>query len=195
MKGRTAWLVTLPIALIGLEIAHAIANAAFGSPAAEGEVFASPASGAQLVPMLLALALALIVVGLVARTAGWWWSPRRARSLALPFACLAPTGFVLLELVEGLLHEGAVSWGSMLEPTFLAGLALQLPFALAGYCAARCMLRLSDRARALLVRRRPVWHAAPPRARSLRSNADRATAEHRGSLYSGRAPPVILASS
>jgi len=110
VKGRTAWLVTLPIALIGLEIAHAIANAAFGSPAAEGEVFASPASGAQLVPMLLALALALIVVGLVARTAGWWWSPRRARSLALPFACLAPTGFVLLELVEGLLHEGAVSW-------------------------------------------------------------------------------------
>jgi hypothetical protein len=182
------WLVTLPVVLAGVEGAHALANAAFGSPEGPGEAFASRESGAQLRPLLVALALGLVVLALLARAAGRWWVPRHSRLVALPFACLPPLVFVLLELVEGLSHGGAVPWHEAVEPTFLAGLALQLPFALLGYLVARSLLRLSDEL-GRIVRRRPPL-AATLTAVLGRPRDDVLYPLRHGSPCWGRAPPA-----
>ncbi len=192
MRRGAAWLVTLPIALVGIEAAHAFANAAFGSPEEAGEIFASAASGAELVPVLLALALALVLLGLGGRVAGRWWSPRGARSLALPFACLPLVAFVLLELMEALLHRGHVPAELGFEPAFLAGLVLQIPFALTGYLVARLLLRLSDSVRTLLLRRPAAPPLEPPRVLPSLPRADPPRRARRGGAHLGRAPPIGL---
>ncbi len=195
MRRGAAWLVTLPIALVGVEAGHALANAAFGAPAEAGELFASGESGAGLVPVLAALALGLLLLGLGGRVAGSWWLPRRARSVALPFACLPPVVFVLLELVEGTLHSGPLSWSWLYEPTFFAGLVLQLPFALAGYLLALGLLRLSDGIRSLVVRRRCARPLASPPALSSAPCDERPRVLRRSWAHSGRAPPAALVAS
>jgi hypothetical protein len=182
-------LATVPIALVGIEAAHAIANAVFGSPAEDGELFASGSSGAALVPLLLASVLAVVAVSLAGRVVGRWLVPRQARSIALPFAWLPPIAFVLLEVVEGLLHAGAVPWGSTLEPTFLVGIALQIPFALAGYLIARALLRVSDGMRSLIGRGRSLLLPAL-RVSLCRPRDDRGSTVRRSWAHSGRAPPV-----
>jgi hypothetical protein len=182
-------LATVPIALVGIEAAHAIANAVFGSPAEDGELFASGSSGVALVPPLLAAVLGMVAVSLGGRVVGRWSAPRQARSVALPFAWLPPVAFVLLELVEGLLHAGTVPWGSTLEPTFFVGLALQVPFALAGYLIARALLRVSDGVCSLIGRGRslplPALRVSPCRPRDEHGSTVR-----RSWAHSGRAPPV-----
>lgn len=193
MRKGTAWLVSFPIALIGLLAAHAVANAAVGSPEGAGEVFASAASGAELVPVLAALVAGAILLGVIGRVAGRWCLTAGGGSLALPFALLPPLGFVLLELGEKLAHSG-VDAGPAHGPTFLVGLALQLPFALAGYLAARVLLRLSDSVRALIARRRPLRFARPLAALRVPCDAP-PPPERRGAGHSGRAPPAFVAAS
>jgi hypothetical protein len=187
--------VTVPIALAGIEAAHALANVAFGAPERHGELFASAASGGELVPLLAAAAGALVLLGLGGRVAGSWSLPRGAPPLAFPFAALPPLAFVLLEASEGLLHRGTVPWGEALEPTFLVGLALQLPFALAGYLVARLLLRLSDDVRTLLERRRRAWPSAQPRVVVPAVDEDHRPRPSRGSAHLGRAPPPALVTS
>ena len=185
-------MVTLPIALVGVEAAHALANAAFGSPEEAGEIFARVASGAELVPVLSALALALVLLGLSGRVAGRWWLPRDAPALALPFALLPPVAFVLLELLEALLHRGHVPADLVVEPALVVGLGLQFPFALAGYLVARLLLRLSDGVRGLIVRRRAAPPLDPPRALPSPLREDPPLPARRGGAHLGRAPPVGL---
>lgn len=129
--------------MIGAEAAHAAANAVFGAPLEdEAELFSSGGFGLELVPLLSAVALGAVLLGLAAQVAG-----RQAarRWTALPFACLPPVMFALQEHLEALLHTGAFPAGTMLEPTFFPGLAMQLPFALAGYLAARARCSSSAR--------------------------------------------------
>jgi len=192
VRRGAAWLVTLPIALVGIEAAHAFANAAFGSPEGDGEIFASAASGAELVPVLSALALALVLLGLGGRVVGRWWLPRRARSLALPFGCLPPVAFVLLELVEALSHRGDVPADHLLEPAFLAGMLLQIPFALTGYLVARLLLRLSDGVRTLILRRRAAPPFEQPCALPSLPHGDPPRRARRGGAHLGRTPPIGL---
>jgi hypothetical protein len=52
---------------------------------------------------------------------------------------------VLQEVLELSLHTGQFGWRAALAPTFLPGLALQLPFALAAYLMARLLLRAAER--------------------------------------------------
>jgi hypothetical protein len=91
---------------------------------------------------------------------------RGARVERLPagaFALLPPLAFTLQELLELSLHTGTLAWHAFLAPTFLPGLLLQLPFALAAYVAARLLLRAARRlGRALATRPpRPVAVASP----------------------------------
>lgn len=190
VRRRAAWLVTVPIALVGIEAAHTLANAAFGAPEKTGEIFASAASGAELVPIFAAFAFAIVLLGLGSRVAGRWWLPTSARALALPFACLPPLAFVLLELFEALFHRGHVPVGLTVEPAFLAGLVLQLPFALTGYLVARLLLRLSDGVRRLILRRRAVPPLKSPPALASSPPEDPPRRVRRGSAHFGRAPPL-----
>jgi hypothetical protein len=181
-----ARLVGLPIAIAGVEAAHALANAAFGSPREGAELFESARSGAALLPLVGALALASVLVGAVARALGGG-TPRSLRTLALPFALLPPAAFLLLELIEA-----SFAPGRLLAPATGAGLALQLPFAFAGYLAARALLRLGERVGRLLAAR-----AAPPLPAPIlaprRPPAGRPLPLRRAFAHSGRAPPGVLA--
>lgn len=174
----------VPIALAGVEAAHALANAAFGSADDGAELFESVRSGAGLLPVAGALALATVLVGLAGGVAG---RPGPPRPPALPFAALPPAAFVALETLESLLHSG-----SLPEPdaTLLAGLGLQLPFALAGYLVARALLRLGDRVRRLLAGVRPARLALDPGAPAEELLERRPRSSRRPHACSGRAPPV-----
>jgi len=192
VRQRLVWLISIPLALVGCEVAHTLTNALLGSPTGPGgELFDAGAPAATIAPLLPAAAAAALLVALGARLSGRWTSSSRSIS-ALPFACLAPMAFVLQEHLELLLHTGAVPLGTVTEPTFLPGLALQLPFALAAYLVARGLLRLADGVRALIERARPVVRLAAaglvrPRPQAVRRRARRAHSSH-----SGRAPPLAV---
>lgn len=105
----------------------------------------SVAGGGTFAHLRLCLALCatvlIVAIGasLVART-------RARRTLAPPlwlFALFPPVGFAVQEHLERLLHTGAIPFGTGLEPVFLVGVALQIPFALAAYLAARAAITLA----------------------------------------------------
>jgi hypothetical protein len=70
--------------------------------------------------------------------------PERALP-AWAFALLPPATFVIQEVLELSLHTGTFSAHALLAPTFLPGLALQLPLALGAYVAARLLLKTAER--------------------------------------------------
>jgi hypothetical protein len=101
------------------------------------------------------------------------------------FALLPPLAFALQELLELSLHTGSIAWQACVEPTFLPGLALQLPFALLAYVAARLLLRAAVRLGRALARPRGA-RAVP----TLRRSCNRvATSLQPGCSSSPRAPP------
>ena len=177
----------------GTEAGHALANAALGAPEGPRELFAAPASGSHLLPVVAALAAAAALAGVGLRAVGRP-RPSQPHAMAHVFASLPPMLFVLLELVESLLGGDSVSPGEAFEPTFLLGLGLQLPFAIAAYLVARLLLKAGDRLRTLLSRApsaprmRPAAVVFPVRAVSLR-------ALHLVSTLRGRAPPAAPAVS
>jgi hypothetical protein len=179
--------VGAPLALAGVAVGHALANAVFGSPEGRDELFGSAASGANLLPLVSATAVAVILIGLAVRM---WRSHWEAQAPASSFAFLPPLAFVLLEPLESLLHRGVVPFAEVAKPTFLAGLAFQLPFALAAYLVARLLLRAADQVRLFLV---GEWSPTPlvisgPVISRTRDERARVTAC--GSRERGRAPPV-----
>jgi hypothetical protein len=92
---------------------------------------------------------------------------------------LPPFGFGLQELMEGLLATRALPYEVALEPTFLVGILLQLPFALAAlgvaralFAFARCLgTSVGGTARPKLVSVELLWpsvvDARPPRLPAL----------------------------
>jgi hypothetical protein len=190
-RERLAWLVTLPIAVIGGEAAHALTNVLLGSPTGEsGELFEGQGPGAGLGPLLASLALVVVALALAGRAAGAW-SAHRAAAARLPFALLAPALFIAQEHIETLLHTGAIPFGTVLEPTFVPGLLIQIPFALAGYAIARALIRLADGVRALVAaRRRPRLRAGVAHQRRPASQVPRRSGAQRWA-HSGRAPPRV----
>jgi hypothetical protein len=60
------------------------------------------------------------------------------------FAALPLLAFALQEHLEALFTQGTIV-GVPLEPTFMLGLALQLPFAAVAYLVARLLLRTAER--------------------------------------------------
>jgi hypothetical protein len=182
----------VPLAVVGVLSAHAVANSLFGSPEGRDELFASAASGAQLVPLAAALATAVLALGLVLRIVRGASASVDSRVFAAPFACLPPLLFLLVETFEGLLSSGSVPVGEVLQAPFVAGLALQVPFAFAAYLLARALARASDGLRARLLRLQAVpWIrlrcAVEPR------DDDRLRAAAVPSRARGRAPPVGIA--
>jgi hypothetical protein len=192
MRRSLVWLVTVPIALVGVEVAHALVNVMIGSPTgSQGELFEAAGPAAGLTSGLTAVAIAIVLLALMANIAGASPELEGRRLTPLPYALMAPTAFIVQEHVETFLHRGSIPLGTVLEPTFLPGLAVQLPFALAAYLIARLLLRVAEVVRGRIGRRRPlprpavravirfsVGHAIPRLARL-------------SSACSGRAPPAV----
>jgi hypothetical protein len=155
------WAVSLPVAVAGTQVGHALAYRLV-TPSAEARAHALSESGhayLAYLPVLLAAAtvvvLAALAVEVRSAVAAQEGSP--GRPCAWVFAVLAPALFVCQEHFERLLHDGAFPWDAALAPSFAVGLALQVPFALAAYAVARLLLRAARSLGRLLAR------PAPPR--------------------------------
>jgi hypothetical protein len=164
MRRRLAWLVALPSMLAGTEAAHALAYRII-FPQSHVRVVALAISGhgyLAWLPLVLALCGAAALVGLGAAAL----DAARGRTVgAVPpvaFALLPPLAFALQELLELSLHTGTFAWHAYAAPTFLPGLALQVPFAALAYLAARLLMRVAARIGRSFASR-PRVHALPLR--------------------------------
>ncbi|HET8893213.1 MAG TPA: hypothetical protein VFM96_03850 [Gaiellaceae bacterium] len=191
MRRGLAWLVATPLMLAGSEAAHVLAYR-FVYPQAHVRVLALATSGhgyLSRVPLVLGAAVAIALVSLLVAS----FDAARGRTVrALPaaaFALLPPLAFVVQEVLELSLHTGTFGWHAVLAPTFLPGIALQAPFAVAAYVAARLLLRAAERlGRLFALRHRPAFvelvftpAAAPARSR---------LSSHR---FASRGPPLAAA--
>jgi len=106
--------------------------------------------------LVLALLAALVVAVATPRLVAF--ARRRRCPGASPwlFFTLPPLAFGLQELLERLLGAEAAPFRAALEPRFLAGLALQVPFGLGALLAARLFLRVARRIVRALGRPRPI---------------------------------------
>jgi hypothetical protein len=191
MRRSLAWLVTLPISLVGVELAHALVNAIIGSPTgSHGELFEAAGPAAGLTSGLTAAAIAIVLLALVANIAGAWPESDGGRVSPLPYALLAPTAFIVQEHVETFLHRGSLPLGTVLEPTFLPGLAVQLPFAVAAYLVARVLIRVAEVVRGRIGPCRPLPRPVVRALAPFSEGNAQPRAARLSSACSGRAPPA-----
>jgi hypothetical protein len=154
-RDRLAWLVSLGLAALGALAAHLLAYRVAEPHAERREHLLEETGHGYFDPALVgSLCAALVAVGLAGRVLAGAGSAGRP-PLWL-FALAPPLGLACQEHAERALHHDSLQL-AVLEPTFVAGLLLQLPFALAALLAARALLAAAD-----AVARRM---GSPPRAR------------------------------
>jgi hypothetical protein len=144
---RPAWLLSLALAAGGALAAHGLAYR-LAEPDPERRHHLLEESGHSYLDFRLvgSLLVALVLIGFAGRVLA-----RGSRAGTPPLWCFAlapPLGFACQEHAEHALTQ-SLSAGTPLEPAFLIGLALQLPFALTAFLMARALLAAAD---ALVVR-------------------------------------------
>jgi hypothetical protein len=166
-RRNVVWLITLPLAIVGSQVAHA---AGYRLATGEGELAHALASTGHgylaYAPLALGICAAVVVLALARELVGALGGEERAaRPSALLFSILAPAIFVAQEHFERLARDGVFPTSLLVEKTFLLGLALQVPFALLAYAIARLLLgatravaRLLSSPRVVRLRRRSRWH-------------------------------------
>jgi hypothetical protein len=189
MRQRLTWLSTAPLMFGGLIAGHILGyRLAFGDPHARADALAqSGHSYFRFVPLALAVSLAVLCFGLGVQALGAFRGQQRRAATSPLIVLLPPLAFVTQEIVERIAHTGHVPWSLPLQPAFLFGLALQLPFALAALLlawaldsAARAIGRALSAAPAVVF---PVFVPQPVRVAAVPRPAGLA----RG--YGERAPP------
>jgi hypothetical protein len=164
MRRLLAWLVCVPIVAAGAQLAHAVTyRVVQPDPAARAETLEHTGHG-YLTALSFALAVGwgALLIGCVTLAFRAARGRVSARPSALPFALLGPLVFVLQEHLERLIHDGTFPVGAALEPTFVLGLTLRVPFALAALVVARALLRAAVRlGQIFLVRPRGFAMARP----------------------------------
>ena len=185
-----AWLLSVPLMLAGVEGAHSLAyRLVYPDAYTRSQVLAASGHGyLNDAPTFFAIAGALGVCLWLARALS-----RPGRSAGdgqvslLPFLMLAPVAFCLQECVEQLFVGGS-PFAAVFAPTFLPGVLLQVPFALAAFFIARWLLRAADRVRSILAGGSPVWVHEPARWFAVVADLSRVTSLALG--YGERGPPV-----
>ena len=149
-RRRLPWLLALPLMVAGSIAAHVI-----GFAVAPATVERSHREGGELaglherasngyaghaviwLGLVAALVAAVGIRGLIARFRG-----RDSRGLGAGCFFLLPLlAYSSQELIERLLHAESFPFQAVLEPRFLLGLALQLPFAAVAFLAGWLLLR------------------------------------------------------
>ena len=187
-RGLT-WALTLPLVLGGVEAAHALAYRLVYPQLDARVLLATGHAYLAWLPLLLGVSGALALVALVAAAVDAAHGRSPCELPAWAFAVVPPVAFTLQEVLELSLHLGGFGWRAVLAPTFLPGVALQLPLAVLAYVAARLLLRTAERlGRALApVRLSPLLElaaAAPPEVLFVRIVATSRTS---------RGPPQVVA--
>jgi hypothetical protein len=106
-------------------------------------------------PLAVALASVLVLLAFVVDLASRLRDPAATTLRPGHFAVVAPAVFACQELLERGVQTHTFPIDAVADRTFLVGLALQLPFALLAYGAARWLLRVSA-SLALRLAPRPV---------------------------------------
>ena len=170
-----AWALVTPVAAAGVLVTHALAYRLTGTrPGPLHEYLAH-------VPQVVFVLASLALVGLafqersLSRFSVWWVAP------------LAPLGFAAQEHVERLLHTGEVPF-LLTSPTFLLGLAFQLPVAVVCVVVVQRVLGALPATRP---RRPPIPAAGWAPLSETPRLVPRAVYRTRAT---GRAPPALLAS-
>jgi hypothetical protein len=192
MRQRLAWLSTAPLMLGGLFAGHWLGYR-LAIPDAHTRADALAHSGHGYLgsaPLALTTCALVLIAALVFRAlAGFRGQPRRAAT-SPAIVLLSPAAFVVQEHIERLVHSGQMPWTAALQPTFLVGLALQLPFALAAlliawaldstaHAVGRALAAAPPRLPAPVLVAHPAYAMAAPRPAGLA----------RG--YGERAPPCL----
>jgi hypothetical protein len=143
----TAWLLVLPLALVGTQLAHETAYRIAAPGTSERARLLADTGHAYLAyaPIALGFGVALVLSALLLSLLGALRGSAVTHASPWALAVLAPLGFTLQEHAERLLHDGTFPWSTAIQPAFLLGLALQLPFTLAAYLFARGLLAAADR--------------------------------------------------
>jgi hypothetical protein len=192
MRRGLVWLSALPLMLAGSQVAHVLVYRwVYPSSQLRFHVLLSSGHGyMEKLPVLFALAGAVVFVSLAAGVLDVVRGRGVGRLPAWAFALLPPATFVLQEVLERSLHTGTFFWQAIEAPTFLPGLALQVPFALAAYVVARLLLRTVSLVGRILGGRRP---SLGPRRVAMPGFAPRSVRVPRPSplagTAAGRAPP------
>ena len=166
MRRSLAWLVAVPLMLVGSQAAHVLAfRLVYPDTGVRlRQLVETGHSYLDFLPFVLGLGASVTVLSLLVSV----FDGARGRSQrALPawtFALLPLGGFTVQEHLERWLASGAMPWHEFAAPTFLPGLALQLPFGLAAYLAARFLLRVAERAGRALGASTPVRPRLSPAA-------------------------------
>jgi hypothetical protein len=170
-RQRLPWLLAVPLMAMGSIAAHVIGYA--GAPgtgehghdearelAALHERSSEGSAGHVVLPLGLVAAL-LLVVGIrlvVSRLRGG-----DSRGLgAGSFFLLPLLAYSSQELIERLVNAEGFPFDAVLEPRFLLGLVLQLPFAAVAFLLGRSLLRVGKRLIRLFARRPVPRHRARP---------------------------------
>lgn len=169
-----AWLLVVPLAAAGVLAAHALAYAATGTATGTDHDYLDHAP--QVVGLLASLGLLGLAVqerSLRRRSARW-------------VAPLAPLTFVCQEHLERLVHTGHLPW-LLTTPSFLVGLALQLPVAAACVLVVRRVIGTLDlHVRPAALAPVDIWLPGPA---CPAFSPPASVTPRRG----GRAPPTLLA--
>jgi hypothetical protein len=156
MRRSLVWALALPLVLLGTQVAHALAYDLVYPQSHQGILLATGHGYLSWLPLVLGLGGAVACAALGATVAD---AARGRPARALPawgFAVLPPTTFVMQEVLELSLHMGTFNAHALLAPTFIPGLLLQLPLALAAYIAARLLLKTAERVGRALARPRTL---------------------------------------
>lgn len=141
VRRRSAWLVSLPLAVFGSLLAHQLAYLLVAGEHADALLTETGHGYLERVPTVAVLGLICLALGLglaaldhvrgaVGRTIPAWL-----------IALVPMLGFAAQEHVERYASSGQVPWTAAVEATFIIGLGLQVPFAALAFIAARALLR------------------------------------------------------
>ena len=118
-------------------------------------------------PALAVWGITLVLAGVMLCAGEGLRGGRPSRPPVRLFAILPPVAFVIQEHLERFLGSGSVPYDLLVEPTFLVGLALQLPFAVAALLLTRALYALGVGVGRLLASRLTLGRALRHRPPAL----------------------------
>lgn len=141
MRRSVAWLLSLPLTVLGAVLAHATAYRLVEPASGERAELLAETGHAYLAlwPLLITAAVTVAVAGFLFCAFEGARGRGNANVPSWPLPVLPVAAFAVQEHLERLLHDGAFPSVLVVEPVFLVGLLLQLPFALAALVATRAL--------------------------------------------------------
>jgi hypothetical protein len=188
-----AWSLIGPLALLASQAAHWLAYRLVAPTGGERvQLLATTGHGyLAYAPLGLGACTAVALLAFAGQLPALLHSPvHPAAPSVWGFAALAPLIFCCQELLERAIQGSGASWQVAVEPTFLLGLALQLPFAFVAYLCARLLLRAAEAIAAALVALKLQRLLAPRSAACAAVPPPRLGVLALG--YPTRGPPVFL---